>query len=74
MNVRAPDGETMTKAEAESRCLTCQAFNQYLEVCFAPAVKECTDHKGMRWYACDAPLHDTKTGSHDVTIVRFTVS
>lgn len=46
----------------------CQAFNQHLEVCLAPATKICTDHKGLRWFACDAPKHDTKAGSRDVRV------
>jgi hypothetical protein len=46
--------------------LLCAAFNSRLEVCLAPATKSCTDHKGLQWFACDAPKHDTKIGSHNV--------
>lgn len=51
--------------------ILCGAFNQRLEVCLAPATKSCTDHKGMQWYACDAPRHDTKQGSRDVRTERL---
>ena len=48
--------------------IRCQAFNQYLECCIAQATKLCTDDAGLQWYACDAPMHDTKTGSYNVDV------
>lgn len=61
----------MTKAEAMAKDVRCQAFNQHLEVCLRPATKECTDDNGLRWFACDAERHDTKSSSHNVRVERF---
>jgi hypothetical protein len=61
--------KTMRKVKALD--LRCQAFNQHLECCFAQATKICTDDQGLQWYACDAPRHDTKEGSHNVDVERL---